>query len=222
MVDVTYTLVIGNKNYSSWSMRAWLLLRFIETPFEEVSIDLYRFGSRAAVQALGGETGLVPVLLDGGTAIWDTLAITEHLYERHPAIWPADRTERARARSYCGEVHSSLHALREAMPVNTRGRNRVANRTTAVDADIERVIAIWSPAGQRADGPWLFGQFCAADVMFAPIASRFLTYGVALEGTSKFYMDMLLSHALVQEWFARGVQEPAVIEQFELPDSRRG
>lgn len=213
---MAYTLIIGNKNYSSWSMRAWLLLRFVEAPFIEKQINLYTDYSHAEVQFLGGETGLVPVLIDNGTAIWDTLAITEHLYETCPRIWPADRQDRARARSYSGEVHSSLNALREAMPVNTRGRNRVARRTPAVEADLARVMTIWSRTG-RSDTSWLFGDFCAADIMFAPVATRFQTYGVEPQGTCASYMRALLSHPLVVEWLALGAAEATVIEQFELP-----
>ena len=197
-------------------MRAWLLLRFVEAPFEEKQIDLYTPDSRAEVQSLCGQTGLVPVLIDNGTAIWDTLAITEHLYETYSRIWPADRQDRARARSYSGEVHSSLNALREAMPVNTRARNRVAVRTPAVEADIDRVMAIWSLAGKRPGSPWLFDEFCAADIMFAPVASRFLTYCVSLDGSAQAYMEALLTHPLVQEWLWLGSMEDRTIDRLEL------
>ena len=216
-----YKLVIGNKNYSSWSMRAWMLLRFVDVPFEEIVVPLYRPGSRDEVRRYGGQTGLVPVLIDGETPIWDTLAITECLYEEHRRIWPEDFSRRARARSYCGEVHSSLNPLRDAMPVNTRGRNRVAQRSPAVEADIARVGEIWSGAGAFSDGPWLFGQFCAADIMFAPVAARFQTYCVTLSGPAADYHQRLLAHPLVEEWLAFGRAEPDVIEQFELPQRVR-
>ena len=216
---MSYCLMIGNKNYSSWSMRAWLLLRFVGAPFEERAISLYRAGSRAEVKSLGGETGLVPVLIDGEIKIWDTPAITEYLFEVYPQIWPSDRRDRARARSLSGEVHSSFNALRDAMPVNARGRNRLAERSTAVIADIARVRAIWAQTGDRATGPWLFGEFCAADIMFAPVASRFQTYDVELEDKAKAYKEILLKHPLVQEWFALGSVEPEVIDRFELPRS---
>ncbi len=214
---VRTTLVIGNKNYSSWSMRAWMLMRFTGEPFEEVLVPLYREGSRERVIALGGETGLVPVLIDGGTPIWDTLAITETLHERHPTIWPADPARRARARSYAGEVHSSLNPLREAMPCNTRGRNRQAAITDAVRADIARVEAIWATAGRYSEGPWLFEAFCAADILFAPVAARFQTYGVTPAPAAMPYYQALLDHPLVREWFAMGEVETDVIEMFELP-----
>lgn len=210
-------LVIGNKNYSSWSMRAWLMLRLVEAPFEEITVPLYRPGSRETVKRLGGQTGLVPVLLADGNPIWDTLAIAEYLYEQYPSLWPRDRFARARARSYSGEVHSSLNALRDAMPINTRGRRRLANRTPTVEQDIARVVSIWDTSGADPDGPWLFGEFCAADVMFAPVASRFQTYGVSLTGQADGYLKQLLAQPRVLEWFRLGQAEPDIIEQFELP-----
>lgn len=211
-------IILGNRNYSSWSMRAWMLLRLAGVPFEETIQSLYVTGARASVIERGGETGLVPVLRVDGFPIWDTLAITEYLYEQCPALWPGDRFMRARARSYAGEVHSGLNALREAMPVNARGRNRRAARTQAVEDDIARVAAIWETAGGHPEGPWLFGRFNAADIMFAPVASRFQTYGVSLEGRAARYLERMLSHPLVQEWFASGQDEPETIDMFELPD----
>ena len=210
----SYTLIIGQKNYSSWSMRAWLLLKMLGVPFEEVTVPLYRPESRHAVRTLGGETGLVPVLLEGSTAIWDTLAIFEHLYERYPAVWPSERLARARARSISGEIHSAFGALRSAMPVNTRARARRAVRTAEVEADIERVVAICNERG--GGSPWLFGPFCGADIMFAPIATRFQTYGVQLEGHAKSYMTRLLAHPLVVEWLRFGEFENDVIVPLEV------
>jgi len=163
---------------------------------------------------LGGQTGLVPVLIDRGMAIWDTMAIFEHLYESYPAVWPADRFDRARARSLSGEIHSSFNALRSAMPVNTRARGRRAKRTAEVTADIERAVQIWE--GYQGGTPWLFGSFSGADIMFAPIATRFQTYGVQLEGVAKTYMDRLLDHPLVAEWLRLGQQEVDVIEVLEV------
>ena len=212
-----YKLIIGNKNYSSWSMRAWLLLRLADVPFEQISISLYQPDSRNLAKQHGGQTGLVPLLIDDELPIWDTLAITESLYEEHSQIWPQDYARRARARSYSGEVHSSFSALRDAMPVNTRAKNRVAQRTAAVDADIARISEIWTTAGSYAEGPWLFGSFCAADIMFAPVAARFQTYDVVPTATAKGYFEQLLSYPLVVEWFALGQTEPQVIERFELP-----
>ena len=210
----TYTLVLGQKNYSSWSMRAWLLLKALALPFDEVMIRLYRPESRAAVRARGGQSGLVPVLLDSGTAIWDTLAIFEYLYEKHPAVWPSGRLDRARARSLSGEIHTGFNALRAAMPVNTRARGRRASRTAEVTADIDRVVQIWNE--HQGGSPWLFGSFSGADIMFAPIATRFQTYGVQLEGAAESYMSRLLQHPLVGEWLRLGQQEVDVIPSLEV------
>ncbi len=212
-----YTLIIGNKNYSSWSMRAWLLLKFAGTPFEEISINLYSGDSQSKVKALGGQTGLVPVLKSGDTTVWDTLAITEFLYESFPKIWPASSQARARARSFCGEVHSSLSHLRDAMPMNTRGRHRQAPITPDVTNEVQRVSDIWTYCAENYDGPWMFGEFCGADIIFAPLASRFLTYDVTLTGVAYEYQQKLLAHPLVVEWFELGLKETACIEKFELP-----
>lgn len=213
-----YKLIIGNINYSSWSMRAWLLMRLAGVPFEEIVVPLYGDDSREAVRKLGGQSGLVPVLIDGSTPIWDTLAITETLYEAYPQIWPSDPRRRMRARSYSGEVHSSLNPLRDAMPVNTRGRNRIPVIDDAVRADIARICAIWATAGEYLEGPWLFGNFCAADIMFAPVAARFQTYGIVPTPEALPYYRILLSHPLVSKWFEMGAAEPAILPMFELPD----
>jgi glutathione S-transferase len=214
-----FVLILGNKNYSSWSMRAWLLLRFVEAPFEEKLIELYTERSRCEVKALGGQTGLVPVLRDGDTTIWDTLAIAEYLYEEYSRVWPSSRVLRARGRSLCGEVHSSLQFMREAMPVNTRGRERVANVTIDVERDLDRVREIWETCMADHGGPWLLGEFSAADIMFAPVATRFQTYGVPVAGRAQNFYSRILDHSLVVEWLEDGKMESSRIEQFELPTS---
>lgn len=207
-------LIIGNKNYSSWSMRAWMLLHLAELQFSEISIDLYTSTSRQEVIDLGGESGLVPVLIVDGRPIWDTLAIAEFLHETSSRLWPSDPFDRARARCYAGEIHSGLNAIRAAMPCNTRARDRVAQTSGAVEAEIARVSDIWS----RAPSGWLFGPFTAADVMFAPVAARFRTYGIALRSpVAARYCERLLAHPLAQAWFALGEADPSVIEAFELP-----
>lgn len=208
-----YRLILGEKNYSSWSMRAWLLLRHLDVPFDETTVPLYRPDSRAAVRAHGGETGLVPVLRDGDLAVWDTLALFEYLQERHGGVWPAEPAARARARSLAGELHAGFNALRAAMPANTRARNRFADITPAVQADIDRVAALWT----RLPSPWLFGDFSGADIMFAPVACRFQTYSVTLDGAAGAYHERLLEHPLVVEWLTRGAAETNRIEELERP-----
>jgi glutathione S-transferase len=210
-----YKLILGQKNYSSWSMRVWLLMRFLDLPFEVATVPLYTSASRAEVKALGGESGLVPVLRHSKFAIWDTLSIFEYLHEVHGGVWPADRIDRARARSLCGEVHSGLSALRDAMPVNTRARHRSAARTDAVDEDIGRVCEIWS-AYPRGGMHWLFGEFGAADIMFAPVATRFQTYGVKLPRRPHAYQLALLGHPLVDEWLRLAAAEKDTIPRLEV------
>ncbi|WP_289030679.1 glutathione S-transferase family protein [uncultured Paraglaciecola sp.] len=212
---MSHTLILGNKNYSSWSMRAWLLLEFLEIPYSEERIDLYTSDSRKRVMALGGETGLVPVLKVDDFAIWDTLAIIEYLHEDFPKIWPIERNLRARARSICGEVSSGLTHLRNAMPVNTRGRFKLTHLSAEVEADISRVVQIWEARLLEHEGPWLFGEFCAADIIFAPVATRFRTYGVELSGAAKAYQEQILSHPLVLKWLALGKDEKTFIPLFE-------
>jgi len=209
---VAYTLIIGQKNYSSWSMRAWLLLKTVGADFEEVSIPLYRPDSIATVRTLGGQTGLVPVLIDDGFQVWDTLAIFEYVHEAYPAVWPRDRRDRARARSIGGEIHSGFGALRAAMPVNIRTRRKMTDYSADVAADIARARELWSTLG--ANG-WLFGEFGGADILFAPVATRFRTYGVELEGAARDYMQRLLAQPSVAEWTALAEAEHDTIPRFE-------
>lgn len=211
------TLVIGNKNYSSWSMRAWLLLRWLKLDFDEVVIPLYRQDSRAAVLPFS-PAGLLPALVDGDLRIWDSFAIILHLSDRAPAVWPGEPQKRAFIRSTCAEMHSGFHALRTAMPHNARARDRRVPRTRELDADIARIEQIWTEGRRRfgADGPWLAGEFGIGDIMFAPVASRFRTYGVALESPADEYGTALLRHPLVERWFAEGADEPEIIAAAEV------
>jgi glutathione S-transferase len=176
---MSVTLVIGNKNYSSWSLRAWLLLREAGIKFEERRVALDQPGTKAALEAMSA-AGRVPVLLLDRETIWDSLAIAETLAERYPEkrLWPADAAARAHARSVSAEMHSGFSALRDQMPMNCRARRRRVPRTAELTADISRVIAIWSDCGRRYGGGWLFGEFSVADVMYAPVVLRFRTYDV--------------------------------------------
>jgi glutathione S-transferase len=176
------TLVIGNKNYSSWSMRPWTLMRQLGIEFDEIQIPLWREDSKTRKLAYS-PAGRVPVLLDGELAIWDSLAIVEELRERFPEkrIWPAEAVPRARARSLSAEMHSGFESLRSRMPMNVRARKPGNGRGEGVDDDIRRAAEIWRDCREHfgARGDFLFGDFCAADAMFAPVVMRFQTYGGA-------------------------------------------
>lgn len=212
-------LVIGNKNYSSWSLRPWLLLRHFAIPFEEVRIPLYTPESAPLLQA-HSPSGKVPVLVDGEQTIWDSLAICEYVAEMDAAraAWPADRATRAVARSVAAEMHSGFTTLRTLMPMNVRGRGRRVASTSELEADIARIATIWRTCRARyaAGGPWLFGAFSVADAMFAPVACRFQTYGVALDGDAGRYVQTLLEHPAMREWAEAGAVEPEVIEGNEV------
>lgn len=216
------TLVIGNKNYSSWSMRAWLLLRWLDLPFEEVVVSLYREDSRANLLRYS-PAAKVPVLIDGDLAIWDTYAIIDHLAESRPDIWPADRAKRAYARSITAEMHSSFNALRSTMSYNARGRNRRVPVTPEVMSDIVRAQDIWADARTRfgSEGPYLLGDFGIADILFAPVAVRFRTYGVDVRPDVADYWRTLLDYPLCREWFAAGEAEEEVIPVCELGGTDR-
>ena len=213
------TLVIGNKNYSSWSMRPWLVLRQAGIPFEEVRIPLYRPES-AVELAAWSPSGKVPALHDGDLSVWDSLAICEYLNERFPdkQLWPRDATARAVARSVSAEVHAGFTDLRQNMVMNIRARYPGQGRTPECLADIERILAIWADCRARfgGGGDFLFGRFSIADAMYAPVVLRFQTYGVALTGAAKDYADAVLALPALQAWVADAVAETERIEKYEL------
>jgi glutathione S-transferase len=210
-------LILGNKAYSSWSMRAWLLLSWLGCDFEEEVIGLYTPQSREAVRRYA-PTGLVPVLLDGDLVLWDSLAIVLHMADSFPHVWPDDPAKRAFVRSVCAEMHSSFTEVRGAMPFNCRARGRRVPMTDGIRSEIARVAEIFTTGRRRfgQDGPWLAGEFGIADIMYAPMVSRFLTYGVRLEGPAGDYAQALLGHSLVQRWFADGRAEDVVIPACEV------
>jgi glutathione S-transferase len=204
-------LVIGNKNYSSWSLRPWIALKTLGVEFEERRIPLYGPGSKAAILE-HSPAGKVPILIDGATTVWDSLAILEYLAEKNPALWPSDASDRARARSIAAEMHSGFPNLRNHMSMNVRRRYSGKGRTPEVLAEIDRIKAIWS----QAKKPFLFGAFGAADAMYAPVALRFRTYEVDLAGPARAYCDALLALPAMQEWIAAAEREAESIAQFEL------
>jgi len=204
-------LVIGNKNYSSWSLRPWLALKMLGLPFEEVRIPLYGPGSKEAILR-HSPSGKVPCLVDGDIAVWDSLAILEYLAERHPQLWPPERAERAKARSIAAEMHSGFPNLRQRMSMNVRRRHPGKGRTPEAMAEIARIVAIWS----EARGPFLFGDFGAADAMFAPVALRFRTYEVELPPPCRAYADALLALVPMREWIADSEREAESIPAFDM------
>lgn len=211
-------LVIGNKTYSSWSLRPWLLLTQCGIPFSEIRIALYQ--AQGKVQARQySPAGKVPVLLDGALRVWDSLAICEYLAERFPEqrLWPADPAARALARSISAEMHSGFTALREHMTMNCRKILPGKGRAAGVQDDIERIQEIWRDCRSRygADGPFLFGQFSIADAMYAPVVTRFVTYVVALDPLSQAYVDHIWALPALQSWVAQAREETEVVEMYE-------
>jgi glutathione S-transferase len=205
---MAYTLLIGNKNYSSWSLRPWLLLREKGIPFREELVSLQEDTGKAGRMARL-PAGRVPVLLDGSTAVWDSLAIAEYLAERHPGCWPLDPVARAWARCITAEMHSGFGALREGMSMDVRARRPQRRRSEALLRDIARVERIWDETRARfgggAGGPGLlFGTFTIADAFYAPVAFRFRTYGVEPAGAAGDYLRTLLSLPGMREWEAGG------------------
>jgi glutathione S-transferase len=213
-----YTLVIGNKNYSSWSLRPWLAMRQAGLPFREVRIPLYTPESKAQIRSYS-PSGKVPCLVDGALAVWDSLAICEYLAERHPQakLWPADPYARAVARSISAEMHSGFQNLRSNMSMNCRKRFPGMGRTVEVAGEIERVQRSWGEAREKhgAGGPFLFGAFTIADAMYAPVVLRFRTYAVQLNPVCREYADAVLALPAMQQWLADAEAETEVIAAFE-------
>jgi glutathione S-transferase len=219
-------LFIGNKNYSSWSMRPWVLLTQAQIPFEEVMVRFDSFDADSGFKkTLSGvsPTAKVPVLVDDELAIWDTLAIAEYLAERFPdkALWPGDRAARARARSICAEMHSGFTALRSHCPLNIEARLPdtgafIWRDKSAVRADLERLVQMWSTLLQEHRGPMLFGAFTAADAYFAPVCSRLKTYALPVPSIIKEYVERV--HALpgVAAWIDAALAEADFLD-FEEP-----
>lgn len=212
---MTLTLFIGNKAYSSWSLRPWLLMRALDIPFDEAVNPLYVEGSREKFLELA-PTGKVPVLVDDGFAVWDTLAIVEYLAENFPdkTIWPQDSQARARARSLCAEMHAGFQGLRQNCPTNFRRDRRATplELTEAAQADLARIEQIFAAAGEK----FLFGDFfCAADAFFAPVVTRLDVYGLELAPATRAYCDRILALPAFVAWREAARAESWVIEKWE-------
>jgi len=212
-------LIIGNKNYSSWSLRSWLLLKEAGIDFEEYRIALDQEGSAAEI-ARFSPSGRVPVLMLGEQPVWDTLAIAEAVAERSPdqELWPSDAGARAHARCVAAEMHAEFSTLREAMPMNCRAMGRRVSLPDALTADIDRVLDIWSDCHRRyaSRGDWLFGRFGVADAMFAPVVLRFRTYGINLPDSASAYPRRLLESESLQDWLLAAESEVEVIKSEEI------
>lgn len=216
---MTLKLVIGNKNYSSWSMRPWLALRANDIAFEEICIPLYT-GEADKKRILGfTRSGKVPALLDGEVTIWDSLAIIEYAAERFPEarLWPEDRASRAHARAISAEMHSGFAALRNECGMNLHRPVGGVALSPDARADIARVEQIWIECRERSgqSGPFLFGTFGGADAMFAPVVHRFRTYAIEVAPTARGYMDAMMALPAFQEWTSAALAETLIIEKFE-------
>lgn len=218
-------LVIGNKNYSSWSMRPWVLAKGLGIPFEEVKLRFDFSPGSPFYQALAQHTpaGKVPVLVeDDGFAVWDTLAIAEYLAERHPeaGVWPRDARQRARARSLCAEMHSGFGQLRSHCPMNieaplqAKGAELIAGQP-GLRKDLDRVCQLLQDALAQSGGPFLFGDFCAADAFYAPVAMRIRGYGLPVPAAVAAYVDRLAAAPGVREWISDALAEHDFIAEDE-------
>ena len=214
-----FTLVIGNKNYSSWSLRPWLAMTMAGLPFKETVIPLDRPETKAAIAEYSG-AGRVPVLHHGKLVIWDSMAILEYLAETFPEkkLWPVGKTARAVARAISNEMHSGFASLRNACPMNIRRVPKPVPLNDAVKADIARVESIWRDCRRKfgKGGPYLFGKFSIADAMFAPVASRFSTYSLSAEGDTNAYVATILGSPAFKLWEESAFRESWVIPADEV------
>ena len=212
-------LVIGNKNYSSWSMRPWLAMRATHIAFEEIFIPLYTGQNDKNRILVFARSGKVPILIDGETTVWDSLAIIEYLAERFPdaRLWPENRAERAHARSISAEMHSGFLSLRSECGMNLHRPVGAIKLSEDARADVARVQEIWTDCRARYGkrGPFLFGAFGAADAMFAPVVHRFRTYAIAVSLEVKTYMETMMALPAFGEWSEAGLAETLLIEKLE-------
>ena len=216
----TLKLIIGNKNYSSWSLRAWLLLATFELEFEEVKESLQADGLK---ERLGrySPTSRVPVLIDGDLTVWDTLAIDEYVSEQYLTGrgWPSDTGLRAEARAICAEMHSGFTGLRRELPMHCRAL-RTVSPSAAAQQDIARIDAIWSHCMTDYAGPWLFGDFSIADCFYAPVVLRFKTYGIELSEAANRYQSFVLRHDVLNQWVEAGKAETEIVPEDEAGEER--
>ncbi|MEM8503238.1 MAG: glutathione S-transferase family protein [Cyanobacteria bacterium P01_D01_bin.1] len=217
-------LIIGNKNYSSWSLRAWMLLTKFELGFEEILESLERENSQGTLTERLQQyspTGRVPVLIDGETTVWDSLAICEHVSEKYLSGkgWPVEESLRAEARSICAEMHSGFIGLRSELPMNCRASRKVSP-SVAASRDIARIDAIWSKCMTRNPDTWLFGEFSIADCFYAPVVMRFKTYGTVLSESATRYQNFFLEDSTLKKWVDAGKAETEILPGDEAGEER--
>ncbi len=211
------TLTISSKNYSSWSLRGWLLCKMAGLEFEVEPVANDDPSVRQELLLLSPSVR-VPRLTHGAITVWDTLAIAEYLHEIAPGVHllPADQARRAHCRAICGEMHSGFYNLRSALPMNLKARHAKFKVFSGARPDIERIKTIWTECLETYGGPYLFGELSMADAMYAPVCTRFQTYSVALDGPLKDYSDLILSWPLMQEWTADAQAEPEEMVELEV------
>jgi glutathione S-transferase len=210
-------LIFANKNYSSWSLRPWLVLKHFGIAFDEEMALLNGEGWQENIRKKS-PTGKVPVLVDGDVVVPETIAIIEYLNDKYPAkgIWPSNRVERALARAAAAEMHGGFTALRNAAPMNLKASHPGKVDLDEVAGDLKRIDRLWGELITRSGGPYLFGQFTAADAMFAPVATRIRTYELPVSDLSMEYVEAIYALPAFQEWLAEAVKEPWVVEQDEI------
>jgi glutathione S-transferase len=220
----TYELFIANKNYSSWSLRPWALMRTAGIDFEERLVAFTGPGSANSNSfRTFSPSGKVPCLSDGETVVWDSLAITEYLHERHPGIWPAEGTARTWARSAAAEMHSGFQTLRSTCGMNCGIRVRMPSMSPELQRDVSRIQELWNDGLARFGGPFLAGgRFTAADAFFCPVAFRVQTYGLPLDASSEAYVERLLALPAMREWYEAALAETWRIAEYEVDALRAG
>jgi glutathione S-transferase len=216
---MTLKLIIGNKNYSSWSLRPWIAMKVAAIPFEETVISLNAPEFKPHVGPVSG-TGKVPALIDNDLRVWESLAILEYLAEKFPAagLWPADAAARAHARSIANEMHAGFFPLRRHLPMNMWRPVIKRELTPDAETNVKRIEAMWNDCRERfgSGGPFLFGRFGAADAMYAPVVSRLHTYAVAVDAGTRAYMNAVMALPAWAEWHAAAVKEPWVLAEDEV------
>ena len=218
-------LLIGNKAYSSWSLRPWILMRHFDLPFEEEVVALYQPDTAERVRRFS-KAGKLPVLVDGDIVVWESLAIIDHLAELYPdrAIWPAHRAARAHARSSATEMHAGFQALRNRCGMNMRRMPKAIALADDVKADIARIVTLWTEARERfgAGGPFLYGAFSAADAMYAPVVNRFHAYAIDVPPVVAAYMTAMMTLPDWQDWQSGADAEPWFHQPYEVVEEASG